>query len=271
MVVRYSHRAAQTPSQRCPLWQHKGFISTTVCFSTHSLSERWLLPLLDPAARPADKIIPITPHRLNFKRFIASFSNFSLTPQLKDHLGLHQRPVTPLTKPSAPLQQPLPWSKAPFLTDCLADVRLLDAAPSFFECSDLEGSSTSGQHVQPAIIPPLFPCYIQCSRASRAGCRLLHRSRATAATQQGNKGASGQDLHVGAVCETSPGAESLFVHISIWRYDMVLQQQLKRQPHIKSGKTFPVWRLLYAVWSSPPNAENKFQDSICKPKQTRST
>lgn len=76
---------------------------------------------------------------------------------------------------------------------CLVDIKLIGAEappPPHFGRSVLAGSPTSGRHVQPAIMPPLFPCHTHCSLGSFEGAagvgrRLMQRGRGAAATQQG--------------------------------------------------------------------------------------
>ncbi|PWA24799.1 hypothetical protein CCH79_00009999 [Gambusia affinis] len=99
-------------------------------------------------------------------------------------------PTAPLSSSISP---PHPGAANAFLCVRLVDIKLIRAKvppPPYFGRSVLAGSPTSGRHVQPAIMPPLFPCHIHCSLgsfegAAGAGRRLMQRGRGAAATQQG--------------------------------------------------------------------------------------
>lgn len=158
-------------------------MSTSCCLDA---CKRWHLP-------------PLTRHwlRNNQLRHHNNPSQFQFQVQIFTCcLGLNPIPVTLQTKPSAPLQWPLPWSKPPSFALCLADVKPLDeAALQFWEVS-------AGRHLNiwtarsasnnAAFVPLPYSLLTSqlrvASRAdSRAGSRLLHRCRGAAAAQRGSK------------------------------------------------------------------------------------
>lgn len=147
---------------------------------------------------------------------------------------------------------PLPWSSTLSLCVWLILNYYGLKQPSPFGRSALAESGTSGQHVQPAIMPPLFPCHSLCSLASFKKPEGQAAGSCSRAAQRGNQRPLAKDffLHVTVVCKAVAVSQTLayaFIEPKCFS-----QEQLKWQPRNKKCQLyfFTVRRWLFSAWSS---------------------
>lgn len=197
-------------------------------------------------------------------------------------MGLNPRLVTLQTTPSAPLQWPLPWSKPPSFTLCLAAVKLLDEAVSpFWEVSAgriLNIWTARSASNNAAFVPmPYSALTSQLWGASRAGSRLLRRCRGTAATQRGNKRPLAKIYMLQRLVKHHLVLNHTRARISIYRTEMVFTAAAEMAATHKKWQNFIIFSSCSYLQpdhhdaTTPLYAEKTYElhHSICRLRQTK--